>query len=150
MNPFEDLIRELSSLLDVTLHPDSHQSCMIYFPPDEVSVQIDLDTNADKILIGSQLGRINPGPYREKMFLQAMRTNGLSVVPRGVLAFSEKNDTLVLFQYLNLSYLNGEKLFQFLQLFKEHAKIWKRALESGDIPAIQEEIRPKTGGMFGL
>lgn len=150
MNPFEDLIRELSFHMEVTLHPDSHQSCLITFPQDELAIQIDLDTNADKILVGTQLGRITPGPYRERIFTQAMKANGTSQTQRGILAFSEKNDTLVLFQFLNINQLNGEKLYGFLQLFREHAKIWKKALSTGDIPIIQEEIGKRGSGMFGL
>src|SRR5215211_4254779 len=113
MTPFEDLIQGLSFLMEVTLHVDSHQSCLLHFPLDEVAVQIDLDNNADRILLGAQLGRVTPGPYRLHIFTQAMRTNGTSTTPRGILSFSEKNDALVLYQFLNLSTLNREKLYQF-------------------------------------
>lgn len=150
MNPFEELIRELSTSMETTLHPDSHQSCLITFPQDQIAVQIDLDTNADRILVGSQLGRITPGPYRESLFIQALKANGASRVPRGILAFSEKNDTLVLFHYFHLGRLTGEKLYQFLQLFCEQIKIWKQALSTGNIPIIQEEASAKGSGMFGL
>lgn len=150
MTPFEDLIRELSFQMEVSLHPDAHQSCLISFPQDQLSIQIDLDTNADRILVGTQLGRITPGIYREKIFLQAMRINGISQMPRGILAFSEKNDSLVLYQFLNLNPLSGEKLYHFLQLFREHAKIWKTALAVGDIPTIQDEGNTREIGMFGL
>jgi hypothetical protein len=150
MNPFEDLIRDLSLHMDVDLHPDSRQSCLIMFAQDELLVQIDLDSNADKIIVGSQLGRITPGIYRQRIFVQAMRTNGTAQTQRGVLAFSEKNDTLVLFQFLNLFTLNGEKLNRFLLLFKEHAKIWKTALASGDIPQLGLEEGTAGPGMFGL
>lgn len=151
MTPFEDVIRELSMIMQVDLRPDSHQACLITFPEDELGVQIDLDTHADKIVVGTQLGRINPGSYREHIFRTAMRVNGTSETPRGVLAFSEKNDTLVLFQFLKLAGLNGEKLHDFLQLFREHAKIWKKALSTGDIPTIQEESGGRReSGLFGL
>lgn len=149
MNPFETLIQELSLKMDVTLHPDSHLSCLINFPAEELLIQIDLDNNADRILVGSQLGRITPGPYRERIFTQALRVNGTSQIPRGILAFSEKNDTLILYQYLSIDKLNGDKLYHFLQLFLEHARIWKEALSRGDIPAVQEDVAQKSG-MFGL
>lgn len=150
MMPFEDLIRELSFQMEVTLHPDTHQSCLIAFPQDNLSIQIDLDMNADHVIVGTQLGRITPGAFREKIFIQAMRANGTSLIPKGILAFSEKNDSLVLYQFLNLNYLNGEKLYNFLQLFKEHAKVWKNALSTGDIPAIHEENNTRESRMFGL
>jgi hypothetical protein len=151
MTPFEELIRQLSFHMDVTLHPDAHQSCLISFPQDDLSIQIDLDANADQILVGTQLGRVTPGTYREKLFIQALRVNGLSQTPRGILAFSEKNDTLVLFQFLRLEKLNGEKLHAFLHIFREHANLWKKAVSIGDIPTIQDQTETKGGsGMFGL
>lgn len=150
MTPFEELIHELSASMSISLHPDSHESCLITFPTEDLKIQIDLDTNADRILIGTQLGRITPGPYREKIFTQALRVNGTSQTPRGILSFSEKNDTLVLFQFLPLDKLRGEKLNEFLQLFREHAKVWKQALNTGDIPSMQDDTAAKTSGMFGL
>jgi hypothetical protein len=149
MTPFEALMRELGLIMDITLHPDAHQSCSIFFPQDDLRIQMDLNSDADQILVGTQLGRINPGPYRERIFLQALRVNGSSQTPRGILAFSEKNDTLVLFQFLTLAKLSGERLHHFLQLFREHAKIWKQALTAGEIPIMEEDAR--TGNtMFGL
>lgn len=150
MNPFEDLIRQLGSVMDIPLRADNHQSCLITFIEDEVAVQIDLDANADRILIGSQLGRITPGPYRERVFTQALRANGTAAAPRGILAFSEKNDTVVLFQFLELAELTGEKLHNFLQLFKEHASLWKKALATGDVPAAAIESMEKGSSMYGL
>jgi len=150
MNPFEELIRELSFHMEVNLYPDMHQSCLITFPQDELSIQIDLDANADQILVGTQLGRITPGPYRERVFTQTLKSNSRSQIPRGIFAFSEKNDALVLFQFLKIDKLNGEKLHAFLQRFREQAKPWKKALATGDIP-IQEETAANEGsGMFGL
>jgi hypothetical protein len=151
MTPFEDLIRELSMTMQVDLRPDSHQACLITFPEDELSIQIDLDHQADKIIVGTQLGRITPGSYREQIFRTAMRVNGTSEALRGILAFSEKNDTLVLFQFLNLATLNGEKLHNFIQLFRQHAKVWKQAISRGDIPTLQEEtVGKRESGLFGL
>ncbi|MFC2049057.1 CesT family type III secretion system chaperone [Chlamydiota bacterium] len=150
MNPFEDLIRELGAVMDIPLHVDNHQACLLTFREDELAIQIDLDTNADRILIGSQLGRITPGVYRERVFTQALRANGTASTPRGILAFSEKNDTLVLFQFLEIAWLTGEKLHEFLLLFREHASIWKRALAAGDIPTVVAESTAKGSSMFGL
>ena len=79
-----------------------------------------------------------------------MRMNGTSLSPRGILAFSEKNDTLVLFQFLYLAKLTGEKLHHYLQIFREQAVIWKKALATGDLPHLQEEIGHRGTGMFGL
>lgn len=150
MTPFEDLIHSLSPLLGIPLEPDAHQSCLIVFPNEHLSCQIDLDINADRILIGSELGQIPPGSYREKIFLHALIANGASRIPRGILAFSEKNDSLVLYQFLDIAPLTGDKLFQFLTLYLEQARTWQHALERGDIPPLPEITPPSGSGMYGL
>lgn len=149
MIPFEDLIRELSVAMNIDLHLDAHQSCRLEFLPEEIDIQVDLDTNADKILIGTELGRVSAGPYRERIFRQALHANGAVKSPQGVLAFSEKNDTLILFQFLELNILTGEKLYHFLQIFRQNANMWKNALSTGDIPHLPEETVSE-GSMFGL
>lgn len=150
MNPFEDLIRQLSASMNIVLHPDAHQSCLLSFEQDELSIQIDLDNNGDRILVGTQLGRITPGAYRERIFTEALKVNGSAQVPLGILAFSEKNDTLVLFQYLPLRSLTGEKLNSFIMGFREHAKVWKEALTLGTIPLLEKESASGGDKMFGL
>lgn len=137
-SPFESLISDLGAQMDINLKPDAHESCKLMFAGN-VAIQIDLTPNADSVLIGCELGKINPGSYREKIMKQALRVNGLSIQPRGVLAFSEKNDALILFQYLPLSNLTGETLNAFLQLFVEHARIWQEALKVGEIPQMAED-----------
>lgn len=151
MNPFETLIQELGQAMGISLHPDTHESCLIHFSASKISIQIDLDTSAEQILIGTQLGILESGSYRESVFMQAMRVNGTSKLPRGILAFSEKNNSLVLFQFLKLAFFNGEKLHDFLQLFHQHALAWKEALEQKTIPEIAEE-QPLSANdpMFGL
>ncbi len=151
MNPFENLIHELGQSMGISLHPDTHESCLIHFPATKISIQIDLDTSAEQILIGTQIGVLESGSYRESIFMQAMRVNGTSKTPRGTLAFSEKNNSLILFQFLKLAFLNGEKLHDFLQLFHQHALAWKEALEQKTIPEITEETpKPANDTMFGL
>ena len=150
MNPFEDLIQALGSFMNIPLRADNHQSCLITFFDDEVAIQIDLDSNADRILIGSQLGRITPGVYRERLFTNALQANGVTLEPHGILAFSEKNDTMVLFQFLELQWLTGETLYDFLQLFREHASVWKKALATGDVPNVIVEGTSRGSGMYGL
>jgi hypothetical protein len=150
MNPFEDLIRELGAILGTSLLVDQHQSCCLHFPLEEISAQIDLSANADQVLIGAQLGTVHAGSYREKIFLRAMSMNGMANIMRGTLAYSEKNNSLVLFYFLPLAFLNGERLFTFLQRFISYGKIWKNALGRGDIPLFEEEIVPTKDRMFGL
>ncbi|MEZ5314622.1 MAG: CesT family type III secretion system chaperone [Chlamydiales bacterium] len=145
MGVFEHLMQDLGKIIGLNLQLDANLSCCLTFPSDRLSIQIDLDPNGDQILIGTQLGEIFPGPYRERIFIQAMRMNGGSYSPRGILAFSEKNSRFVLFQFLPLPSLNAEQLYQFIQTFCEHAKIWKDAVEKGEIPAMQLDLPSRDG-----
>lgn len=138
MNPFETLIHELGGQMGAILHPDSHQSCLIHFTRFNINVQIDLDSSGDQILIGCELGDVPLGAFRERVFLQALRVNGLTDGPRGTLAFSEKKNQLILFYYLSLSTTSGVKLYNFLKIFTEHAQAWRVALERGELPTIEE------------
>ena len=79
------------------------------------------------------------GTYRNTILKQAMCVNGTSITPRGILAFSEKKDALILFQFLELAHVNGEKLFQFLRVFIAHARVWQEALTKGDVPQLEKE-----------
>lgn len=147
MTPFENLIQTLGNLMGIPLHVDPHQSCTLEFS-DSCIIQIDLNAYGDQLLIGSQLGNLVPGPYREQIFIQALKVNGLNKIRQGTLAYSEKNDVLVLFDYLPLASTTGESLFEFLSIFYNHVFIWKEAIKVGRIPEIQEE---KTeSGFLGL
>ncbi len=150
MTPFENLITELGKIMELPLKPDEHQACLLNFSNLGVRVQIDLDTHADKIVMGIQLGSLNAGPYREQILKQAMRVNGISTFPRGVLAYSEKNDILVLFQFFPLLSIDGEKLHNFILLFVEHASIWIEAIKVSAIPPLEEDMKKGPSSMFGL
>jgi hypothetical protein len=150
MTPFEELIKELGKVMDLQLLADQHESCRLEFTKD-LAVQIDLTPNADHILLGSDLGSIHPGAYRDKILKQALLMNGQIKIPKGVLAFSQKKDSLVLFQFLPLANLNGEKLYRILQHFIDHGNLWVTALKQGDLPLIEEETSThKEAAPFGL
>lgn len=148
-DPFEQIIRELGDRMGLNLKPDNHQSCNIVFE-DGANIQIDLHSSADKVLMGSQLERLTPGPYRERIFTQALKVNGAAKMPQGILAFSEKNDTLVLFQFITIATLNGEKLFHALNIFLTQVRMWTEALQRGEVPTLEEDAGHRGSGFYGL
>lgn len=136
MNPFEELIKELGQKMGTPLHVDSYQACTLLLNYG-LKCQIELTAMGDSVLIGTELGGVPAGRYRQNILTQALRVNALTDLPRGVLAFSEKNDSLVLFEQISLAILSGEKLYRYLLLFTEHAKVWRDSLHRGEIPAIE-------------
>lgn len=147
MTPFEELLKELGAKMGSALKPDNNQSCVLDFG-EGVFVQIDLSSAADQILIGTRLGALMAGVYREKMLKAAAIANGEHQHMKGTLAFSEKRQELVLFQYLSLPQLTAEALYKFLLAFTHHAFVWVDAFKQGDIPAptLPQDI-PKAGFM---
>ena|ERR1700722_9178070 len=140
MTPFEELIRQLGEKLGTVLHVDPHQSCRLEFA-DNVIVQIDLDGSADRLLLGATLGNLTPGSYRENLLKQALIVNGLHAGRSGILAYSEKNDQLVLFSYLSLGTTTRDFLFEFLKNFVGHAFVWQEAIKRGEVPDVQIEAK---------
>lgn len=138
MTPFEDLISQLGAKLGVALHVDPHQSCKLEFADGSI-VQIDLDNTAERVVIGSMLGNLMTGPFRENVLKQALIVNGIQKGKYGILAYSEKNDQLILFSYLPLAATTGDSIFDFLKKFINHGAIWREALKRGDVPPIEEE-----------
>lgn len=137
ITPFENLVQELGREMGVVLHVDPQQSCLLFFPENDLSIQIDLDSNADQLLVGTRLGTLHPGPLRRPLLVAALSANGTASHPQGILAYSEKQSALVLFQFLLLDNLTGKNLYQFLEHFKAHALHWKEALEKGKVPETQ-------------
>jgi hypothetical protein len=138
MSGFEQVLSELGSKLGIALKPDHNQSCLLEI--NGVRLQIDLESDGDEILLGSFLGQLTPGPYRSKVFTEALKRNGNGEASQGILAFTRKNDSLVLFQYLPLTQLTGDILYTHLLEFLEHASIWIESLQRGDLPIFQESV----------
>lgn len=146
-NLFDALLDETGRSLKIAdLHSDRNNTCLVKMP-NGISFQIEMHQIKQEIVLGADLGPIPPGRYRENLFMEALRSNGL---PNhvGVLAYSSRLDHLILFLTVNLKDLTGERIASEIEPFIEKAKLWKEALEKGEIPVVAQM---KTSmGMFGL
>lgn len=138
MDPFEDLIDAFGKKLDLILKPDSLRSVRLRIL-DDFFMQIEQDSSLKNILFGCELGEVPIGSYRNNIFLQAMTINGLGTEPKGTLAFSKKNETLVLFQFFPIKNIQADELYLYFRLFIEHAKIWINSLRKGVVPQLEGE-----------
>jgi Tir chaperone protein (CesT) family len=146
-NLFEALLDEVGHALKIAdLHADRNNTCLISMP-NGVKIQLEMHSRTQEFVLGSDLGQIPPGRYRENLFIEALRSNGM---PNhvGILAYSAKNDHLILFQTINLKDLTGERIATDMSPFIEKAKIWQEAMEKGEIPVVAN-MRTSMG-MFGL
>lgn len=149
---FANLLEDLGKLLKIQdLHPDDNQSCLVNFS-DQISIQFELDRSLHYFMIICKLGPLAKGRYRENVFREALKSNGLTPPRHGDFAYSEKADQLVMIEMLPLDTLNADKIADNLTGFKEKALQWKTALSRGDIPSYLpgSYASKSSGGMFGL
>lgn len=145
---FETLLEELGKTMQINdLHPDRNHSCLIKFP-NGVQVQIEMDPFGQMIIMGADLGPIPTGRYRANFFREALKANAQPEPINGILAYSQKSEHVVIFQYLNLKDLTGERIADALAPFLEKALKWQEALAHGDVPTVS--IGTASAGMFGL
>jgi hypothetical protein len=144
------ILQELGKLLKISdLQPDGNNSCLIKFPG-KISVQIEQDKNPLYLLICCELGVISPGRYRENVFIEAMKSNGLLPPRHGDFAFSTVADKLILQEMVPLQSMNGDRLHALLLPFVEKARYWQEALAKGETPTAVQPAAQVKGGMFGL
>lgn len=145
---FSNILAEIGEALKIPeLHPDQSNSCLINLESG-LSIQIEIDKKGDSLLIGSELGMIHQGRYRENVFREALKTNGMQHPLYGIIAYSKKADKIVIFEKIPLKDYNIEKFMAMLPPFLEKAKKWKDALARGDVPIVS--YVPISSGMFGL
>ena len=145
---FDSLLDELGGVLEIPdLHPDRNNSCLINYP-DGYQVQIEMDPSGQAIIIGSDLGVVPVGRYRENLFKEALKANGMPGPLHGILAFSTKTEHLILFERIPTLHLTGDRMADALGPFNEKAQFWKEALTKGETPIIG--TMHTSGGMFGL
>jgi hypothetical protein len=150
---FGALLKEIGALTAMPgLAPDENNTCLIKFKGD-ILVQIEVARDENHVIVGSNLGEVSVGSYRNNLFEAALKTNGLPQPrPRaGTLAFSQYAGQLVLFELFNSKDVTGQAIADFLPSFLEKVKVWKEAIARGDTPVVATTFVPKPlGGMFGL
>lgn len=134
MDLFESMLQEIGQVMNIKdLHPDEHNTCLIRFKIG-LDVQIEPYTKGEFLLIGCPVCTIPQGRFRESVFREALKANGMTPPRHGDFGYSPSSDRLILFAFLPLQDLNGEKVASFLGPFMEKALNWKQLIERGDVP----------------
>jgi hypothetical protein len=148
---FGTLLEELSTLFKTRLTPDANGCCFIRFKED-LAVCLEIDKSGN-LLVVSDLGTPSLGRYRENLFREALKANGLPPPRNGIFAYSKRKDSLVLYDSLPTVKLTAPKLFEYLTTFKQKADLWRSAIVQGTIPSYlgnEMSFGTKASGMFGL
>ena len=129
------LLKELGEHLKIEdLHPDSNNSCLIKFA-NGLSIQMEPDAHEEFLLVATKFEPIHASRYRDNVFHEALKANGMPLPRFGIFAYSKKSDCLMLFDRLHMDDLSGTKIFEHLQPFMEKANVWREAISRGEIPS---------------
>jgi len=145
---FGGLMEELGTLLDTELKPDHLNTCKLLHP-DGLVVQIEVDRDESRLLIGSLIGTLPPGRFRQDFLEQILKINYIDF-HIGTFGYAKKSSELYLYAYLPVKNLNGKQIANFLEPFNEKARSWSASLASNTVPVVTAPAPKKSSGMFGL
>ena len=129
MERFAQLLQELGVLINVPLKPDKNGVCQMKIN-NALDVQLEDQPTKDRILVGCFICDLPAGKFREEVLKEALKAN--SNYPRkGTLSYSERNNKLVLFDYLYYVNIRTDTLEDYLTGFFETANAWRESLERG-------------------
>ncbi len=128
-DPFEALLQELGAELGITLHPDRKGACKLKIN-ETFHVQLESDGHQENLLVAAFVCDVPPGKYRENILRDALKANW-PFPQNGTLAYSDRNNKLVLFSYFRIANVNGKKLAEFLTVFLDKANNWRIGVETG-------------------
>jgi hypothetical protein len=148
MDRFEELLKELSIELGATFHPDKRGACKIRIN-ETLDVQIECDPSQEKLLVATFIYEIPPGKFRENILKDALKSNAPFPI-NGTLSYSERNNQLALFSFLNLPNLNGKTLAEFILEMIEKANQWRQGIQSGNTSQLVATQTKASGSIFGL
>lgn len=126
---FEELINELGIEYEITLHPDRLGCAKLQFGED-LYVQLECDAHQENLLMATFICELPPGKFRENILRDALKSNGPFPID-GTLAYSDRNNQLVLFSYIRLINLSGKKLAELLNNFLTKMENWRTGVETG-------------------
>ena len=152
---FGNLLQELGQILKAKLEPDKNGACLLRFK-NGLQVQLELGSRGENLMLVCDLGELSQGRYRENIFREALKANGLPPPRSGIFAYGKKTESLVLYDQLLLEELSGQKLADFLRSFTQKAELWKTSIARGEVPSFMGnelsfgQTGGAPGGLFGL
>ena len=147
----EQLIEKLGEILGVEeLHIDANNTCLMKLRSG-VKIQVEVDPENRFVIIGTNLGNIGAGKYREDMLRQALIANGLGYPRNGILSYSRQASCIVMFERIPVKEATATEIADLIPAFDAKATVWQEALQGETIPDIVIPGQaPQSGGMFGL
>lgn len=151
-DPYVELLELAGKHFSCELEPDPNNTCLLSVDG-EVEVQLEMDPTQDFFVMGTKIGELPPGKFREEVLKEALIANNRPYPRNGNLAYSRKLNCLVMYEMFEIKHFPLEVIISVLTLFIENAKKWKRALSAGQTtPYTQadQDASKGNGKMFGL
>ncbi|MGR3951672.1 MAG: CesT family type III secretion system chaperone [Chlamydia sp.] len=131
---FSAILEELSSNIEIDVQPDQNNSCCIRYP-DGMLLTLEPASGDDILYIVIEIATVPKGRYRENIFREALKANGLPAPRTGIFCYGHVKDMLLLYDALCLDELNGIRLLEIMNMMLEQARLWKSSIERGEIPS---------------
>lgn len=147
MNPFEELLKELSPLIGLSLHIDENNVCCLW-AGETLKVQLEQDKKSH-IVVAAFLCELGPGKFREEVLKESLKANA-QFFPGGILCFSSKNGQLSIYLLLPIETLDGQKLLESLSILINYALQWQTAIQEGKTAPLSIASKPSFSHAFGL
>lgn len=150
---FGALLEELGAALTLKLAPDAHGACHIRFP-DKIELHMEPNSTGEFLNILIELGSPGDGKYKENVFREALKANGLPPPRIGTFCYGKKKDSLLLHEALPFEDIHGQKLADIIQTLLSKARSWKDSLSRGEIPSFRSGGESGSSGtsntIFGM
>ena len=136
MDRFQQLLYDLSEILEIPLYADQMQRCRLSIN-ELIEVQMEYNSASEKVLMASFCCEIPPGKFRENVLKEALKAN--SLFPRiGSYGYSPMKNKLALFEYISLEGMHRDKFADLLAQFCDRVERTKRAVETNNLPLLLE------------
>jgi hypothetical protein len=150
LDALAQILKDVGKHYGTPLEPDSNHSCLIELQ-NHVKIQIEVDRSQQHLIIGCNLGELPPGKFREVFLREALRANGEQPLRCGTFAYSNRRNSLLLFEQQLLQYLEAEALIEFLKHFSDKSLLWIDAIRNGTPPMLQYSSQQgHKSSLFGL
>lgn len=134
MESIDEVVESLGKILEIQTKVDS-QAGFQFIKKQTVRFRIESDADVNWVNIVADLGELPPGPYRRTLFKAALSANRKDEGPRyGIIAFSEANRHVMMFDKLMLHHITEDFLKEFLTPFMDKACEWHEHIAAGSIP----------------
>lgn len=147
---FESLLKELGEKMGVPNLESTRNNNVALTLKDKNEVVLQQHNTQPLLIISFEITEIPAGRYRDNIFREALKFNGLNQLHGGIFAYSKKSQKLFLFDMLPLSDISPDLVSSIILSLSEKVTLWKESLNRGEIPSIPSNRSQYGSGIFGI